>query len=202
MKADQRDINQMICSQPERDLLVALCRYSAQVLYAARNGLDSRAASLPQVKVPQSGVIPARTVLLDGAVKAYRHAAGTLRQCGFVTEQGHLSGRYILDVSSDQFALIAGPDFQLQRAAYPTDAFLDIFDIYEPNERLGHPDTLRRIFDLFLETGLTEERFGFIAWSQRALDLARPTGERLWATDAFAWYIEEAEAQWLDPQAS
>tara|TARA_R100000935_G_C2769972_1_gene137253 strand:+ start:155 stop:790 length:636 start_codon:yes stop_codon:yes gene_type:complete len=208
MNSETKNTNQLAHSQAENDLLVELCRYYAQVLYAVRDGLDSLIPNLPKVKLPLSGNIPAQSVLLDGVVKPYRYAAGTLLQCGFATEQEHLSGKYVLNVSSDNFVLRAGPGLDLQFGSYPASAFLVVFSIYELNGYLGHPDTLRRVFSLFLQAGLTEARFGYVEWSQRALDLANRrrafnthslAHRSLWATDTFDFYIEEAEAQWLQP---
>ena len=62
-------------------------------------------------------------------MKPYRYAAGTLLQCGFAAEQEHLSGTYVLNVSSDNFVLRAGPGLDLQFGSYPASAFLEIFSI-------------------------------------------------------------------------
>jgi hypothetical protein len=192
-------------SQAERALLVEICRYFAQVLYACRNSFDSLDPEYRIIKLPPCGCVPAQTVLLDGAVEILRCAASTLVECGFATQAGPLSERYTLGVSSDEFAFDATSDAHLAfyRASWD---ILDIFRIYEQSAWLGHPATLKRIFGLFQQAGITEERFGHIEWSQQAVDLARERTRRtrtdkqlLWPTDTFEWYVDEAEKQWSQP---
>ncbi|WP_428514902.1 hypothetical protein [Roseovarius sp.] len=191
-------------TQPECDLMVQLCRYHAQVLYSARNGFDfdNRFAKLT---LPPNGSVPSGVVLLDGHLGAYEWASGTLVTCGFALQSQVYSGACKLLTSSAQFELSKEPNLPLTNISHLGRALLAIFSIYRQNGRLGHPATLRRILELLPAAGFIEERLDFLEWSTKALDLAYPRrmndwpiprDGKLWITDTFDVYIDEANDQW------
>ncbi len=191
-------------TQPESDLMVQLCRYHAQVLYAVRNKVDFE-KRYAEVKLPPNGFVPIGAVLLDGHLRAYQMASGTLITCGFAVQSEVHSDACKLLTSSAQFELSKEPNLPLSNFSHLGRALLALFKIYRQNGRLGHPETLRLIFELLLAAGFTEERLGYLEWSTKALDLAYPRrmtdwpiprDGRLWVTDTFDAYIDEAKDQW------
>lgn len=201
---EQKRILPETWTDAECRLMVQLCRYSAEVLYAVRNGfdLDKR---YEVVTLPPNGVVPSGAVLLHGYLRAYQAARATLLTCGFaVRSKEHPDACNLLSSSAD-FELNREPNLQLTNFSHLGRALLAIFRIYHQNGRLGHPETLLRIFDLLLEAGFTEKRLGFLEWSTKALDLAYPNRMAdcliprdglLWVTDTFEVYIDEAKEQW------
>jgi hypothetical protein len=184
--------------------MVQLCRYHAQVLYAVRNGFDFN-KRYSEVKLPPDGFVPIGAELLDGHVRAYQMASGTLITCGFAVQSEVHSDACKLLTSSAQFELSKEPNLSLSNFSPLGSAFLAIFGIYRQNGRLGHPATLRRVIELLPAAGLIEERLGHLEWSTKALDLAYPRrmtdwsiprDGRLWITDTFEAYIDEARDQW------
>lgn len=190
-------------TEPECGLMVQLCQYHAQVLYAVRNrfDFDERYAV---VKLPPDGVVPCGAVLLDGYLRAYRAASGILITCGFAVELEAYSDACKLLTSSANFELSREPNLPLTNTSHLERALLATFRIYRQNGRLGHPKTLKQIFELLLEAGFTEKRFGFLEWSTKAVGMAYshpmggpiPRDGRLWITDTFDAYIDEARDQW------
>jgi len=191
-------------TDPERRLMTQLCRYCAQVLYAVRNGFDFD-ERYAVVKLPPDGVVPSGAMLLDGHLRAYGAASATLITCGFAMRSKEDFEACKLLTSSANFELDKEPNLPLTNFPHLGRALLAIFRIYRQNARLGHPETLMRIFDLLLEAGFTEKRLGFLEWSTKALNLAYPRrmGDclgpddgLLWITDTFEAYIDEAKEQW------
>ncbi len=193
-----------IWTEPECDLMVQICRYHAQVLYSVRNRFDLDEL-YAVVKLPPDGVVPSGAVLLDGHLRAYQTASGTLITCGLAIKPEASTHACKLLTSSDNFELSREPNLPLTNLPHLEQALLAIFRIYRQNGRLGHPKTLGQIFELLLESGFTEKRLGFLEWSTRALDMAYPRrmGDCfntrdgcLWITDTFEAYIDEARDQW------
>ncbi|WP_299049173.1 hypothetical protein [uncultured Tateyamaria sp.] len=191
-------------TQPECELMVQLCRYHAQVLYSARNGFDFE-KRFAEVKLPPDGVVPNGAMLLDGHLRAYQSASGTLITCGFAVQSEVHSDECKLLTSSAQFELSKEPNLPLTNFSHLGQAFLAVFRVYRQNGRLGHPATLKRILELFLAAGFTEKRLGYLEWSTKALDLAYPRRMTdwpiprdglLWITDTFDAYIDEAKENW------
>lgn len=157
-------------SRADSDLMVELCQYYAQLLYARRNkmGFDRRFETLPPLK---DGVIPAGTVLTDGVVRNYARAAIALEDCGFAKRDKDNWEVYTLLVDSDRFVL---DDIAiLSKLTYSQlgTALSAMFRIYAEFEVLGPPKSLQNIFGLLLSAGLTEMRHGYLEWSQKALAL-------------------------------
>ena len=191
-------------TQPECDLMVQLCRYHAQVLYSVRNGFDLN-KRFTEVTLPPDGLVPNGAVLLDGHLRAYQSASSTLISCGFAVQSEMHSDACELLISSAQFELRKKPNLPFTNFSHLANALLAIFKIYQQNGRLGHPETLRRVLELLPATGFIEERLGYLEWSSKALDLAYPyrmtdwpipRDGRLWITDTFDAYIDEAKDQW------
>ena len=191
-------------TKPECDLMVQLCRYHAQVLYAVRNGFDLNEL-YEEVRLSSDGFVPFGVVLLDAHLRGYQMASGTLITCGFAVQSEVHSDACKLLTSSAQFELSREPNLPLGNFSHLGQAFLAIFRIYSQNGKLGHPETLERIFELLMPAGFTEERYGYVEWSEKALELAYPRrmGDMpiprdglLWNTDTFDAYIEEAKDQW------
>ncbi|MEP1535883.1 MAG: hypothetical protein ABJQ34_03665 [Paracoccaceae bacterium] len=193
-----------IWTKAERELMVELCRYHSQTLLASRNRFDTNDL-LPKVVLPTDGIVMADTVLLNYAVSAYEAAAATLIECGFAIDPGCPSNACKLLVSSDQFEI--SEDFEPSLGTYPSlgHSLEAIFLVYKQNGQLGHPTTMKRVFECFEGSGLVEDRFGFKEWTEKALDLAHPRrhfgipsykADLLWVTDTFDWYLEEARLQW------
>ena len=191
-------------TQPECDLMVQICRYHSQVLYSVRNGFDFD-KRFAEVKLPPDGLVPNGAVLLDGHLRAYQSASDTLITCGFAVQSELHSDACKLLTSSAQFELSKKPNLPLTSFSHLGRALLAIFRIYRQNGRLGHPGTLRRVLGLLPAAGFTEERLGYLEWSSKALDLAYPRrltdwpiprDGRLWITDTFDAYIDEAKDQW------
>ncbi len=191
-------------TEPERDLMVQICRYHAQVLYSVRNGFDLDEV-YAVVKLPPDGVVPSGAVLLDGHLRAYQTASRTLITSGLAIQPEAYTHACKLLTSSDNFELSREPNLPLSNLPLLERALLAIFRIYSQNGRLGHPKNLGQIFELLLESGFTEKRLGFLEWSTRAIDMAYPRrmGDcfnlrdgSLWITDTFESYIDEARDQW------
>lgn len=204
MENQQRLLEPETWTQSECDLLVQLCRYHAQVLYSVRNGFDFD-NRFPEVKLPPDGIVPNKVVLLDGHLSAYESASGTLVTCGFAVHSEVRSDSCKLLISSDQFELSMEPNLPRTNFSHLGEAFLAMFSVYRQNGKLGHPATLKLIFELLPAAGFTEERLGYLEWSTKALDLAYPhrmtdwpipRDGKLWITDAFDAYIDEAKDQW------
>lgn len=77
--------------------------------------------------------------------------------------------------------------------------------MYEQNGRLGHPTTMKRIFERLPGAGFIEERYGYDEWSDKAfcsvyphrkIGISKQERDFLWAPYSFDWYIEEAKLQW------
>ena len=138
-------------------------------------------------------------------LRAYQSASGALIACGFAVQSEVHSDACKLLTSSTQFKLSAEPNLPYNLFSHLGQALLAIFKIYSQNGRLGHPVTLKRVFELLPAAGFTEEHFGYLEWSTKALDLAYPSrmtdwpiprNGRLWITDTFDAYIDEAKDQW------
>lgn len=191
-------------NQPECDLMVQICRYHAHVLYSVRNGFDIN-KRFAEVKLPLNGFVPHGAVLLDGHLRAYQSASGTLIACGFaVQSEVPLDARKLL-TSSAQFELSRELNLPITNFSNLGWALLTIFKIYRQNGQLGHPVTLRRVLELLPAAGFIEERLGYLEWSTKVLDLAYPRrmtdwpiprDGRLWNADTFDAYIDEAKDQW------
>jgi hypothetical protein len=191
-------------TQPECDLMGQLCRYHAQVLFSVRNGFEFDKL-FAEVELPPDGLVPNGTVLLNSYLGAYESASSTLITCGFAVQSETHADACKLLISSDQFELSKKSNLPHAHFSPLEEAFLAIFKIYRQNGRLGHPDTLGRVFALLPATGFAEERLGYLEWSPKALDLAYPhrmtdwpipRDGRLWVTDTFDAYIDEAKDQW------
>ncbi|MBI1492139.1 hypothetical protein [Halocynthiibacter styelae] len=184
----------------EAALMVELCRYHAQILYISQDGLYG------PPHIPESEVVPAGTVLFDHFVSSAELLASVLIESGFAQSGGMGSGTCKLLMSSDQFRFPESDVFPRQNVSHLGSAFYGVFNMYKDSERLGHPTTLKRIFDLLSATGLTEERYGCVEWCEKALDWAsrprhlakwlRPDDEYLWNIDTLDCYLEEAKLLW------
>ncbi|WP_424941595.1 hypothetical protein [Aliiroseovarius sp. S253] len=196
-----------IWTKSERELMVELCKYHSQTLLASRNKFDID-DQLPKVVLPTNGVVQAETVLLDHALSAHETAVSALLTCGFAFVPEHPSHACKLLISNDQFEIsedFAPPHVNYSHLGHSLSA---MFRVYEQNGRLGHPSTMKRVFECFKGSALVEERFGFQEWTEKALDLAYPRrrsgipslktleSDYLWVTDTFDWYLEEAKRQW------
>lgn len=200
-------MKQEIWTQEECDLMVELCRYHAQTLLALRNGIDTEGL-LPKIELPEDGVVPAGTILLDGAISAYECAAGALLKCNFAVIPEKPYNACQLIVASDQFKITTDIEIPLCKHSALGYSFAAMFRVYEQSEQLGHPSTMKRVFDCCMAAGLIEERYGYNEWSEKALDLAYPRrrsgnprlqfleSEFLWVTDTLDWFLEEAKLQW------
>jgi len=200
-------MNREVWTKPERDLMVELCKYHAQTLLASRNAFDIDDL-FPKVVLPADGVAQADTVLLDYALSSHERAASALLACGFAVDPGIPFHACKLLMSSNEFEV--SDDFTLERGNYSHlgNSLSAMFLVYEQNGRLGHPLTMKRVFECFESAELIEVRFGFNEWTEKALDLAYPRRRSgnpslralekdfLWATDTFDCYLQEASEQW------
>jgi len=143
--------------------------------------------------------------LFDHFASSAELLASVLIESGFAQSGGMGSGTCRLLMSSDQFRFPENHVFPDQDVSHPGSAFYAVFKVYQDSERLGHPTTLKRIFDLLPATGLTEERYGVVEWSEKAQDwtpprhlakLLRPEDEYLWNIDTLDCYLEEAKLLW------
>ena len=163
---------------------------------------DRRFEALPPLK---NGVVPAGTVLTDGVVRNYAHAATALVDCGFAKQDKDKWARYTLLVDSDRFVLNDPAILSKLTYAQLGTALSAMFRIYDEFEVLGPPRSLQNIFDLLLAAGFTEMRHGYLEWSQKAFTLvysrkmaglSYPEDPFLWSTDLFDWFVGEAATQW------
>jgi len=200
-------MNREVWTKPERDLVIELCRYHAQTLLASRNGYDFDSL-FPEVVLPADGVVQADTVLLDHALSSHERAAAALLECGFAIELKFPSHACKLLMSSNEFEISDGFTFQGGNYSHLGHSLSAMFLVYEQNGQLGHPSTMKRVFECFENAELIEARFGFSEWTEKAYDLAYPRRRSgnpnlnalekdfLWVTDTFDWYLEEAARQW------
>jgi len=191
-------------SRADCDLMVAMCQYHAQLLYSRSNTINVGQKDKPLAPLV-NGVVPAGTILCDSFACPYELAIGALIACGFAQQNNDSFDCSTLLVSSDRFAIDHPVTSQHLKPSHLGDALSAMFLIYDDFEVLGPPDTLRRIFDLFLATGLTEMRHGYLEWSDKANAVAfprklagMPYPERfsMWNPDLFDWFIDEAADQW------
>ena len=195
-------------TKAERELMVELCRYHSQTLLASRNRFDIDGL-LPTVALPADGIVHADTVLFDYALSAFERAASALLTCRFAVDPGLPYHACKLLVASNQFDI--SKDFAPPCGNYSHlgQSLAAMFLVYEQNGRLGHPSTMKRVFECLKSSELIEERFGFTDWTEKALDLAYPRRRSgipglnaletdfLWVPDTFDWYLEEAKRQWI-----
>ncbi|KIC35562.1 hypothetical protein [Leisingera sp. ANG-M7] len=199
-------IEREIWSRAECDLMVELCKYHAQALFAFTTNFDVEHLSIdPQTLA--DGTVPAGTILVDHALTAYELAMGALLTCGFAVkvQEPYFACKLIL--SSDKFELQTSPLLPLCNQSHLGNAFSAVFKMYHKNEKLGHPGTLQGLFQRFSAAGVVEEQYGYLEWSDKAYHLARrpkPDGspwtrdDLLWNVDTFDWFVEEASRQWLN----
>ena len=188
-------------SPSECSLMVEICRYFAQVLFRCASSEQGGASGA----LPSNGVIPSGTIFFDLGSRPFRAAAADLRERGFASEKDERNWSCKLLVSSDQFQIPHPPILSFSNFSHFGSAFRTIFKTYEQNEKLGHPDTLKRIFELLPEAGLIEDRYGYDDWTDKALDFAHPPrwsrfpptkNNLLWKIETFDWYLDEAREQW------
>ena len=181
-----------------------LCRYHAQVLYAVSDAFEL-GKGRKRIGLPADGVVPAGAVLKTHYISAYEVASATLLDCGFARKLEPYGATIALNMSSERLSLQPPPDHPYSNGSQLLDAFFTLFRLYDQSGVLGHPETLRRVIRLLPEAGLTEERFGFVEWSEWVMDRVRPPGRwgqrkeavvNLWPVDALDCYVEEAADQW------
>lgn len=190
-----------VWNEPQCALVVELCRYFAQYLYRSAYDADyGNPASLPT-----TGVIPAGTTFYDYGIRAYRAAASDLIEFGFAAESVYETELCTLKLASDRFALECPPELSHSNFSHFGSTFSTLFKTYDQNGKLGHPNTLQRIFELLPAAGLLNEQYGFYEWSEEAVSYVHPRrwkgfqypeSDVLWSVNVLDWYVEEAASQW------
>lgn len=202
---DRMKMNREVWNRAECDLMVELCRYHAQTLFAYSTNFDPQDLS----RNPQAltdGFVAAGTILSNQAITAFEMAMSALLECGFATSVEYPYFSCKLLVSSDEFELQTPPELPFSNQSSLGNAFSAMFKAYNHYGRLGHPETLKCVFGLLPAAGFLEERSGAAEWSAKAYSLARrPQPSELpwtkddffWKVDTFDWLVAEAARHWM-----